>query len=63
MQLNELSKLNKYLDNVLNTLFVYKQFHQFFNYKITKITFVNPQRKNTNSKGDFVFKPGLKCLF
>ena len=29
----------------------------------TKVTFVNSQHKNTNSKGDFVFKPGFKHSF
>ena len=34
--------------------------HQLFYYKIT---FVNSQHENTNSKSDFVQKTGLKCSF
>ena len=34
--------------------------HQLFDYTIT---FVNLQRENTNSKGDFIFKNSLKHSF
>ena len=34
--------------------------HQLFDYKIT---FVNSQRENTNSKGDFVHKNWVETFF
>ena len=53
-----------YFKNKINNIFIPESFDTNISYQLFDhtITFVNPQHKNTNSKGVFVLKTGLYCI-